>query len=168
MDTSLAHPADCIVALPAAVTALADALGDNLWAVILYGSVARGEAGPESDVDLYLIFEELPDHPLDRDVWFRQQRPEGWPPGASARLVARAEFEQGFPSLYLDLGLDGQVLWERAGYATTQLDRIRELIEEAGLYRMRLSPGNFYWTWKRPPAPGRWRIDWTGVYGVPR
>jgi hypothetical protein len=31
------------------------ALGDDLVAIALFGSVARGEAGPDSDLDLYVV-----------------------------------------------------------------------------------------------------------------
>ncbi len=35
-------------------------LGDNLVSVVLFGSVARGEARPDSDIDLLIVAEELP------------------------------------------------------------------------------------------------------------
>ncbi len=31
------------------------ALGDNLVSIALYGSVARGKAGPASDIDLFAV-----------------------------------------------------------------------------------------------------------------
>ncbi|MEW6049226.1 MAG: nucleotidyltransferase domain-containing protein, partial [Bacillota bacterium] len=37
-----------------------EVLGDNLTSVVLFGSVARGEAGPGSDVDLLVVCRELP------------------------------------------------------------------------------------------------------------
>jgi predicted nucleotidyltransferase len=40
--------------------ALRDLLGDRLVSVVLYGSVARGEAGPSSDLDLLIVMETLP------------------------------------------------------------------------------------------------------------
>jgi predicted nucleotidyltransferase len=34
---------------------LSEALGDRLGGLVLYGSEARGEAGPESDIDLLVL-----------------------------------------------------------------------------------------------------------------
>ncbi len=153
------------------VPALVHALGDQLLALVLYGSMARGEAKEGSDIDLYVIVEDrapLPEHPIDRAQWLYDRLPPGSRGDVSLHTDTRSEFESGFPSLYLDLGLDGRILWEREGYATAKLARIRELIDAAGLFRVRLSPTSFFWDWKRPPVPGRWRVDWTGVYGLPR
>lgn len=36
---------------------LQDALGERLEAVVLFGSVARGDEGPHSDVDLLVVLE---------------------------------------------------------------------------------------------------------------
>src|ERR1043166_6547492 len=43
--------------------ALKKAYGDRLAKIILYGSYARGEQTPESDIDLLVV---LKDEPLDR------------------------------------------------------------------------------------------------------
>ncbi len=40
------------------VSALRDIFGPRIHAIVLYGSVARGEATPESDVDIALILKE--------------------------------------------------------------------------------------------------------------
>lgn len=38
---------------------LAAAYGDRLYAVVLFGSEARGDAGPDSDIDLLAVLETL-------------------------------------------------------------------------------------------------------------
>ena len=40
--------------------ALQDAFGDRLQGIVLYGAEARGEAGPDSDVDLLVILDRVP------------------------------------------------------------------------------------------------------------
>jgi predicted nucleotidyltransferase len=45
------------VVLAPVLETLRNGLGDDLVAVVLFGSRARGEAGPESDWDLLLIGE---------------------------------------------------------------------------------------------------------------
>jgi hypothetical protein len=69
------------------------------------------------------------------------------------------EFDSHLSSLYLDIALDGKVLYDPHGYAARRLGSIRRLIKEAGLYRERTEAGDT-WRWKKPPPLGRWRLDW--------
>jgi len=62
--------------------------------------------------------------------------------------------------VYLDIGLDGIILYDPEGYMASKLACIREIIEEAGLYRVRRD-GELMWLWKRQPAP-HWAIEWDG------
>ena len=71
------------------------------------------------------------------------------------------EFEKHFPSLYLDIGLDGKVLYDRDNYTTRKLARIREIIAQTGLVRERLSGGNMFWNWNRK-VMRPWEITWEG------
>ena len=66
------------------------AWGENLVSVVLYGSVARGECHKDSDVDLLMIAEELPESRL------RKNSP---PPAATGRPWGRfcGETKTGFP-----------------------------------------------------------------------
>lgn len=148
--------------LRTALERLQAAFGDRLVGVALYGSRARGEAGPHSDVDLLVIVRDLPGHwqertnalqtpvrgiTLDFDFSVYGSTPE--------------EFEKYFPSIYLDMGLDGIVLYDTGDYLTGKLERIRAIIQETGLRRLRLSPGNMFWDWDKAPLHG-WALDWEG------
>ena len=46
--------------------ALQTRFGKRLVSVILYGSYARGQSGPDSDVDLLIVAEGLPASSLER------------------------------------------------------------------------------------------------------
>ena len=59
-------------------TALQEALGDDLLALVLFGSRARGEANPESDWDLLLLAENLPPSPWRRAQQMRTLLPREW------------------------------------------------------------------------------------------
>jgi predicted nucleotidyltransferase len=48
-----------------AKAALQNAFGERLRGVVLYGSEARGEAGPDSDVDLLVLLDETPGYVED-------------------------------------------------------------------------------------------------------
>lgn len=158
----IARIADHPAFLHEAVERLCAALGDNLIGVALYGSYARGEAREDSDVDLLVIARDLPEHWQERTLALHD--PLRRIPDAPAIYVygkTPGEFESQFPSLYLDFGLDAQVLYERESYLTRKLQRIREIIEAAGLFRERLSPNCMSWDWKNPPRHG-WEITWKG------
>ena len=148
---------DRTVAMEAS-SALWQALGDRLIAVVLFGSRARGEATEYSDWDLLVIAEELPEKPLDRHLLLRQWLPATSDGSVSLQAKTPREFESGVPSLYLDIALDGQVLYDPQGYATVRLARLRRLMQRQGLYRERRPAGDL-WRWCRPP-PRPWRLTW--------
>ena len=59
----------------------------SVW---VYGSVARGDFNLWSDVDVLLVAENLPEHPLDRASLLFQWAPAGMEP----RGLTKAEFEK--------------------------------------------------------------------------
>ncbi|MGH7362033.1 MAG: nucleotidyltransferase domain-containing protein [Candidatus Methylomirabilales bacterium] len=144
--------------------ALRAGLGEGLWGLVVFGSAARGEDRAGSDGDLLLVAEELPERFLERHRFLRALLPLARRGRVSFIGKARAEFEAGFPSYYLDVALDGIILADRDRYMEGKLQWIRDVIREAGLRRRR-APAGFVWEWDCPPA-GPWRIDWTGAYGL--
>lgn len=157
------HAVDRTAAV-AASSALRQALGDRLIAVVLFGSRSRGEATESSDWDLLVIAEELPDKPLGRHLLLRRCLPATSGGRVSLQAKTPTEFESGVPSLYLDIALDGQVLYDPQGYATTRLARLRCLMQRHGLYRERRPAGDL-WRWRRPPL-WPWRLTWESDDGA--
>ena len=144
------------------VARLQVAFAGELWGAVLFGSRARGDAGPSSDYDLFLIIDSLPQRPLERQESIVQKT--GGTHGFNIIARTRAEVESVFPSLYLDIGQDGVVLLDRDGYTAAKLELIRKFTKQAGLTRERLARG-FDWCWRR--KPGRdWHIGWDGVRGT--
>ncbi|MBI2934137.1 MAG: hypothetical protein HYY29_01065 [Chloroflexi bacterium] len=72
------------------------------------------------------------------------------------------EFESSLRPLYLDIAIDGQILFDTAGYMQEKLNRISEIIREAGLHRVRVD-GELMWEWLRPVKPGAWELEWGGL-----
>src|SRR5581483_11315485 len=146
--------------LQEAVEQLRAAFGDNLVGIALYGSRARGEARPDSDVDLLAIVRNLPQHWQERTFALHnplRQVETDFPLFVYGKTPE--EFEGAFPSIYLDMGLDGIVLYDVDGYLTAKLARIREIISEVGLVRKRITDGEFFWDWKRQVTVP-WELDW--------
>lgn len=145
------------------VEGLKHGLPQKLWGLVLFGSVARGEAKESSDLDLLLVADNLPEKFTARSRHLRRLLPSELRGTVSFIAKTRAEFEAGFPSYYLDLALDGIILYDRENYMQQKLARIGELMQTAGLKRQQTDDG-FSWQWQKPPR-GYWRIDWSGVYG---
>ena len=140
------------------VQALQEGLRERLVAVVLFGSQARGDREPESDWDFLVIAKGLSESPLERHLALKRLLPEAC--RARACLLARGpeEFEAHVPSLYLDVALDGKILYDPQGYAAEKLSFLRGLLDRLGLYRNRTSAGDV-WRWrKEPPSP--WRLAW--------
>jgi predicted nucleotidyltransferase len=144
--------------------ALARGLGERLVGVVLFGSVARGEGSPTSDLDVLVVAEGLPGRFLERLRDLRALVPARLRGRTSLVIRTPDEFAEAFPSLYLDIALDGIILHDRGGYMQGRLERIRALVGDAGLSRVR-TPTGFFWRWRVQPA-GSWRIDWNGVVGL--
>lgn len=145
------------------VESLRQGLSEKLWGLVLFGSMARGEARESSDLDLLLVADDLPEKLTARTRYLRCFLPGELRGLVSFSAKTRPEFEGGFPSYYLDIAIDGIILYDREGYMQHKLARIRELLTAAGLQRHRTDHG-FSWEWHKPPR-GPWRIDWSGVYG---
>ena len=141
-----------------AVDALRGTFGDRLVAVVLFGSRARGDARETSDWDLLVIAEELPENLFERHLFLTRLLPSRCQ--GSVSIIARtpAEFESHVPSLYLDIALDGQILYDPHRYAAKRLARLRGLIERMGLFRERTEAGDV-WQWREGPT-GPWELGW--------
>lgn len=159
-----------VLTLEALVESLQRALGDDLIGVVLYGSHARGTPRPDSDVDLLIIAGGLPESRYERAGWFGQVLAQSDYDGPRVSMLGKTpeEFEGHFPSLYLDIGLDGVTLFDRGDYTAGKLARIRELISEAGLVRKTFD-GEMQWELTRPvpEPPGYWGIEWDGYHEYP-
>jgi len=96
------------------VAALQEALGDDLIALVLFGSQARGDARPESDWDLLLIAEGLADSPWQRQQQLTACLPQAWRYRTNILARTPSEWSARVTSLALDVALDGIVLYSDA------------------------------------------------------
>ncbi|MHB1843608.1 MAG: nucleotidyltransferase domain-containing protein [Deltaproteobacteria bacterium] len=130
---------------------LADRLGDRLVSIVLYGSVAREEARPDSDIDLFVVARDLPREYRRYDVWSELNAALGHP-GLSVLLRTPEEAAVTRP-LYLDLTEDAVLILDRDGFFGGVLDRLRARMRQLGSIR-HLWQGYRYWELAPGHAPG--------------
>ncbi len=142
---------------------LEEELKENLVAVILFGSVARGEATADSDIDLLVVCETLPTGRFARlgllertDARFEEERLRLRANGIDTRVVpllkTRQEATRVVP-LYLDMVEDACLLVDRGGFFAEVLARLRARLAALGAERRRRGRLR-YWILKRDFQPG--------------
>ena len=119
-------------------------LGEDLLGVLLFGSVARGEARDGSDIDLLIVVADAV--PLTRSLY------ERWDAGPGSRLDDRcsphfvhlpaAAAEAG--SIWFEAAVDGLPLLDDGGRISRLLARLRGEMAEGRLER-RKAYGHPYW-----------------------
>jgi len=132
---------------------LAEAYGSQLLAVILFGSVARGEANQFSDIDLLVIlrerqFKSRDDHGGCDQVRIASNSAIGNRPELQFHLRSAAEAEQGGP-IFLDISIDGVILFDPDGWALEFLQRYRDRLAAQGSKRI---PWGDSWYWRLTPT----------------
>jgi predicted nucleotidyltransferase len=137
--------------------------GDRLVSMAVFGSVGRGAARPDSDIDLLIVASPLPDGRIPRmqefeqvEVVLRDDLLAAARDGVATRLspIVRtpAEVDAGSP-LLLDMVDDAQILLDRDGFLAGVLQRLRERLAARGARRV--WRGNaWYWDLMPDYRPG--------------
>ncbi len=150
----------------ATLEALRDAVehvyGPRLVTLAAFGSVGRGTASPESDIDLLLIVRELPPGRMPRVAEFeRVEELLGRHPDTTVRALSRnlsavfktpEEAEAGSP-LFLDMLDDARLLVDRGDFFRRRLERLRRRLEELGARKIQQGD-RWYWDLKPDYQPG--------------
>lgn len=142
------------------ITALQEALGEDLIALVLFGSRARGDARPDSDWDLLLIAENLPDSPWRRRQQLLALLPQEWRYRANILAHTPAEWFARVTPLALDIALDGILLYDNAqNLLPARLSALREQLSHLGLERHAIE-NEWVWLWRDEPQR-HWELEWT-------
>jgi len=148
------------VNLSPVVESLRAGLGEDLLAMVLFGSRARGKVRPDSDWDLLLIAENLPDSP-----WRRQQQilallPQAWRHQVNILAHTSSEWFARVTPLALDIALDGIVLYDNSqNVLSARLSALREQLSHLGLERHAVE-NEWLWLWRDEPQR-HWELEWT-------
>lgn len=129
----------------------------NLVSFVLYGSLARGDIKENSDIDLFLVCENLPRGPFERrrliypvekkiSEWVWYLKVIGFTTFFSVIVKTRKEAER-FRLLYLDMTEDAKILYDKEGFFDEVLERLRVRLKELGSQRIRIGD-TWYWDLK--------------------
>jgi predicted nucleotidyltransferase len=140
---------------------LKETFGDSLVSLVLYGSVARGDAKADSDIDLLLILRDPPDNyhrrldqvlavqsDLEREeVYKRVKERLEIEPFLSHIILSNEEADEN-RYIYLDMVEDAKILYDRDNFFARRLKLIRERLKELHSKRVWLADGTWYWDLK--------------------
>lgn len=142
------------------VSLVRQALGQQVLSVVLYGSVARGQARADSDVDLLIILREASPVYYERlqpflqilrrlqaePVW-KNLEAQGLRPYLSLLILAKEEAEQ-TRYIYLDMVDEARILVDVGGFFQAKLEALRKRLRELGARRIWQGDTSWYWDLK--------------------
>jgi predicted nucleotidyltransferase len=138
--TSAVEPSDIVRACRAA-------FGERLEGIVLFGSLARGEATAASDADLLLVLAH--GTRIERGLYHEWDTLDashhllaGHP--CTPQFVALPDKDNTPGGLWYEVALDGQVLWDRRGAIARTLRMLR-LDMLSGVMERRVTHGHPYW-----------------------
>jgi hypothetical protein len=120
------------------------AVGNALQAVILFGSVAREEDTPASDIDVLIVVAE--DVPITRslyDAWDRVDA-RGSHVRVEPHFVQLPSADGPLSGFWAEIAVDGIILFERGLALSRYLAQVRRRILDGELVR-RWAHGHSYW-----------------------
>ena len=137
------HMQDVEVALQSMIQSLQEEFGEDLRAVAVFGSQARGTATPGSDIDLLVVIQGLVRdwqsiHRLE-DAWSRRGR--RWGKRFQIVLASPEDVEdsvEGAAPLMLEIYNAHQVVFDQNGFLRDGMIRMARLMRERGI-RLRKS-----------------------------
>ena len=135
------------------IEALKRKYGDKFISLVVFGSVARGEARKDSDVDL-LFIDSIPKRRLERQKEFMEVEKdlegylnelfdEGYFIDFSPIIKTPEEATRLSP-LYLDMVEDAIIAYDKGDFFTKVLEKVRKRLEELGSKRVRMGK-KWYW-----------------------
>jgi predicted nucleotidyltransferase len=120
-------------------------LGADVVAVAVFGSWARGEAGPSSDVDLLIVV--APDVEITRSLYRQWDDDDLTLDGhrVAPHYVRMRAPDEAISGLWAEIALDGAILYDPDLALSRELSRIRRAILGGDLVR-RSAGGRSWWT----------------------
>jgi len=139
------------------IEALKRKYGDKFISLVVFGSVARGEARRDSDVDLLLVIDSVPKRRLERQREFMEveKELEGYLNELFDQdyfidfspIIKTPEEAMRLSPLYLDMVEDAIIAYDKEDFFAKILEKVRKRLEELGSKRVRMGR-KWYWILK--------------------
>jgi len=129
--------------------------GEKLVSIVVFGSVARGVAKRDSDIDVLLVCEDFEKsmHRTDKlvdvilQLWSEEKKPLDEQVWIQFHPLRPEEAEKNRP-IYLDMIEDGVIIYDRNGFMENVLKRLEKRLQELGSKKVYLPDGSWYWVLK--------------------
>ena len=139
------------------VGSLLNRFGENLEAVVLFGSCARGEASELSDIDFFVVVRDLPKEPMKRRYIvydaltpvLRKLKREVSVIEADAKEIGKR-----ITPLLINIAHDGVIIYDKTEKIASLFAQIREAVKKAGLTKCKTREGKYGWKPSRELRPG--------------
>jgi len=132
--------------------------GSKLVGVALFGSIARGDWNKNSDIDLLVVVENWDEKPvwerireliklkkrLRETEEYKKAVKEGYFPIIQHYPLSLKEATK-FHRIYIDMCLDGIILYERNKFLTKLLEKVRQKLSQHGARRITVPGKGYYW-----------------------
>jgi hypothetical protein len=134
---------------------LREKFGEKLVSVVVFGSVARGEAKRDSDIDVLVVCEDFEKsmHRTDKlvdiilQLWEEEKKSPEEQVWIEVYPLRPEEAEKNRP-IYLDMIEDGVIILDRNGFMENVLKRLEKRLKELGSKKVYLPDGSWYWVLK--------------------
>jgi len=143
-----------------AVESLINRFGERLEGIVLFGSRARKKVTEWSDIDLFVVIEDLPKDPVERGrVVYRVVAPPLLQKFNCDITVIEAEAKEigkgkELTPLLINIAHDGIILYDKRRQIADLFARIREAVRKAGLIKYKTADGKYGWKPRRKLGPG--------------
>lgn len=137
-----------------------EAFKGNLVSVVLFGSVARGTARKESDIDLLIVLGVTSEDHYERlrpfvdieleirkTVSYKRYMKEGLMPSFSYLVMSKKEADENH-YVFLDMVQDSIILFDDRDYFKGRLSALGERLRSLGSRKVLLADGSWYWDLK--------------------
>lgn len=132
---------------------LKQALGDDLLSVALFGSIARGDGTPESDIDLLIIVKGNRIQNFNKYIEVKMAVENSNPPFFSSIFTTVENLKKN-PRILLDILYEGKILHDPSDILKDLLNKLNNKLLELGAKRIELSPDIWLWDLKPDWKPG--------------
>ncbi|MCZ7358380.1 MAG: nucleotidyltransferase domain-containing protein [Candidatus Methanoperedens sp.] len=141
---------------------LLEKFSDNLISLVLFGSVARGTAKTESDIDLLIILKDAPDSyykrlepVIDIELKLREEAFETTEAVLIfSSIVLSKEEAMENRNIFLDMIDASIILYDKNNFFKNRLKELKKRLLQLGSKKITLEDKTWYWNLKPDSVPG--------------